>query len=47
MPLIGATRVFIEDLDTTYQRLRPLFDDEKRRRERGRRPRRRPASPSR
>jgi ATP adenylyltransferase len=47
MPLIGATRVFIEDLDTTYQRLRPLFDDEKRRHERGRRPRRRPASPSR
>lgn len=47
MPLIGATRVFIEDLDTTYRRLRPLFDDEKRRRERGRRPRRRTASRSR
>ncbi len=47
MPLIGATRVFIEDLDTTYRRLRPLFDGEKRRRGTGRRPRRRPASPSR
>lgn len=26
MPIIGGTRVFIEDLDTTYQGLRPLFD---------------------
>jgi len=25
MPLVGRTRVFIEDLDTTYARLRPLF----------------------
>jgi ATP adenylyltransferase len=32
MPLIGETRVFIEDLDTTYRKLRPLFDEEKRRR---------------
>lgn len=44
MPLVGATKVFIEDLDTTYQRLRPLFDEEKRR---GRRPRRRAAAPPR
>ena len=29
MPLVGATRVFIEDLDTTYQKLRPLFDKER------------------
>jgi ATP adenylyltransferase len=34
MPLVGATRVFIEDLDTTYNRLRPLFDEERRRRSR-------------
>jgi ATP adenylyltransferase len=47
MPLVGATKVFIEDLDTTYRRLRPLFDDEKRRRGRGRRPRSRAASSSR
>jgi ATP adenylyltransferase len=26
MPLVGGTRVFIEDLDTTYARLRPLFE---------------------
>ncbi len=26
MPLVGGTRVFIEDLDQTYERLRPLFD---------------------
>jgi ATP adenylyltransferase len=26
MPLVGATKVFIEDLDTTYRKLRPLFD---------------------
>jgi len=32
MPLVGETRVFIEDLDTTYQKLRPLFDRELRRR---------------
>jgi len=37
MPLVGATRVFIEDLDTTYRRLRPLFDKERARRERARR----------
>jgi ATP adenylyltransferase len=29
MPLVGGTRVFIEDLETTYKRLRPLFDREK------------------
>ena len=34
MPLVGETRVFIEDLDTTYERLRPLFDKAKRRPER-------------
>ncbi|MBP7706374.1 MAG: HIT domain-containing protein [Candidatus Aminicenantes bacterium] len=34
MPLVGATRVFIEDLETTYNRLRPLFDEERRRRSR-------------
>ena len=34
MPLVGGTRVFIEDLDTTYQKLRPLFDKERRRRSR-------------
>jgi len=32
MPLFAETRVFIEDLDTTYQKLRPLFDREHRRR---------------
>ncbi|HYA48439.1 MAG TPA: HIT domain-containing protein [Burkholderiales bacterium] len=26
MPLVGGTRIFIEDLDQTYKRLRPLFD---------------------
>jgi ATP adenylyltransferase len=47
MPLVGATRVFIEDLDTTYQKLRPLFDGERRRRGRtGPAPRRTP-TPSR
>ena len=40
MPLVGATRVFIEDLDTTYQKLRPLFDKERARRERAGRPKR-------
>jgi ATP adenylyltransferase len=34
MPLVGGTRVFIEDLETTYQKLRPLFDKERRRRSR-------------
>lgn len=29
MPLIAGARVFIEDLDTTYDRLRPLFDKER------------------
>jgi ATP adenylyltransferase len=47
MPLVGATKVFIEDLDTTYQKLRPLFDEERRRRERAGRRRRRAAAPSR
>lgn len=37
MPLIGGTRVFIEDLDATYERLRPLFDREKGRKEKARR----------
>ncbi len=47
MPLVGGTRVFIEDLDTTYQKLRPLFDQERRRRERAGRAERRTASLSR
>ena len=47
MPLIGATRVFIEDLDTTYQRLRPLFDKEQARLERAGRPKRPTATHSR
>ena len=34
MPLVGGTRVFIEDLATTYDKLRPLFDEERRRRSR-------------
>ncbi len=29
LPLIGGTRTLIEDLDTTYERLRPLFAKEK------------------
>jgi ATP adenylyltransferase len=29
MPLVGETKVFIEDLDETYRKLRPLFDEEK------------------
>ncbi len=29
LPLVGGTRTFIEDLDTTYKRLRPLFEKEK------------------
>ena len=47
MPLVGGTRVFIEDLDTTYQRLRPLFDKERARRERAGRKKRPPAADSR
>jgi ATP adenylyltransferase len=47
MPLVGATKVFIEDLDATYRKLRPLFDQERRRRERAGRSRRRGAAPSR
>src|SRR4030042_1289067 len=47
MPLIGATKVFIEDLAQSYGKLRPLFDEEKRRRERAGRPRRRAAAPAR
>ncbi len=34
MPIVGGTRVFIEDLDATYQGLRPLFDKERARRKR-------------
>jgi len=34
MPLVAGTRVFIEDLETTYQKLRPLFEEERRRRSR-------------
>ncbi|MCJ7486841.1 MAG: HIT domain-containing protein [Candidatus Aminicenantes bacterium] len=40
MPLVGATRVFIEDLDATFNKLRPLFDKEQARRERAARPNR-------
>ncbi len=29
MPLVGRTKVVIEDLDTTYARLRPLFQRER------------------
>jgi ATP adenylyltransferase len=47
MPLVGGTRVFIEDLDTTYEKLRPLFDRERRRRERAGRATRRAPTPSR
>jgi len=32
MPIVGRTRVVIEDLDTTYTRLRPLFEKKTRRR---------------
>ena len=31
MPLVSETRVLIEDLDSTYDRLRPLFQKESRR----------------
>jgi ATP adenylyltransferase len=37
MPLVGGTRVFTEDIGTTYERLRPLFDKERKRRERAER----------
>jgi ATP adenylyltransferase len=47
MPLVGATRVFIEDLDTTYRKLRPLFDKELSKRERAGRPKRPTATLSR
>jgi ATP adenylyltransferase len=47
MPLVGGTRVFIEDLDMTYQKLRPLFDQERRRRERAGRAKGRASAPSR
>jgi ATP adenylyltransferase len=32
MPIVGRTRVVIEDLDTTYARLRPLFQKKMRKR---------------
>jgi hypothetical protein len=32
MPIVGRTRVVIEDLDMTYVRLRPLFEKKTRRR---------------
>jgi len=32
MPLVGETRVFIEDLNTTYERIFPLFEKERIRR---------------
>ena len=32
MPLVGGTRLFIEDLEMTYERLLPLFLKEKKRR---------------
>lgn len=47
MPLVGATRVFIEDLDATFNKLRPLFDKEQARRERAARPKRPTPTPSR
>ncbi len=37
MPLVAETRVFIEDLETARRRLFPLFEKERRRRERTRR----------
>jgi ATP adenylyltransferase len=36
MPLVSETRVLIEDLDSTYDRLRPLFQKKSRRPERKR-----------
>jgi ATP adenylyltransferase len=47
MPLVGGTRVFIEDLETTSQQLRPLFDQERRRRARRGSAARRASVPSR
>jgi len=35
MPLVGGTRVFIEDLETTYDRLLPFFQREQSRRDQG------------
>ncbi len=32
MPLVGRTRIVIEDLDTTFKRLRPLFQASRRQR---------------
>ncbi len=29
LPLVSGTRTVTEDLDTTYERLRPLFEKEK------------------
>jgi len=47
MPLVGATRVFIEDLDMTYKKLRPLFDKKRAKHERAGRTKRPPAADSR
>jgi len=33
MPIVGQTRVFCEDLDTTYKRLRPYFEREEKKQE--------------
>ncbi|MBC7365066.1 MAG: HIT domain-containing protein [Candidatus Aminicenantes bacterium] len=33
MPIVGETRVFCEDLTTTYQKLKPYFDREKEKQE--------------
>ncbi len=41
MPLVGGTRVFIEDLNTTYDRLLPLFQKAQPRKTRMRKPARR------
>jgi len=32
MPIVGKTKLMIEDLDTTYERLRLLFEKEKKKR---------------
>jgi len=37
MPLVAKTRVLLEDLTTTYDRLYPLFEKEKKLRQKGRR----------